>query len=82
MTFEAARDADRLNTQFGRVFALMQDGEWRTLKAISRHLGNASETAVSARLRDMRKPQCGSHTVQRRRVEDVPGLWQYRLVIA
>ena len=74
-------EAERLNTQFGRVFTYMSDGEWRTLRQISSNC-RASEPAASARLRDMRKPECGSHTVQRRRVEDVPGLWQYRLVIS
>ena len=75
-------EAERLNTQYGRVFAFMSDGQWYTLRTIAAATKPASEAAVSARLRDMRKKEFGSHTVERRRVEGVSGLWQYRLVIS
>lgn len=52
----------RLKTQAQRVFFLMQDNAWWTLSDIANTL-NISESGASARLRDFRKPQWGSHTV-------------------
>jgi hypothetical protein len=78
-TLEPALDAERLTTQYERVFNLMRDGEWRTLAQI-RAVTGGSEAAVSARLRDFRKAEHGSHTVERRRVEG--GLFEYRVVVS
>lgn len=79
-TFEAQYDSTRLGTQFDRVRALMQDGQWRTLREIADAIGKGSEAAVSARLRDFRKPQYGAREVERRRRGDARGgLWEYRL---
>lgn len=76
-------DDPRLRRQAFRVFAVMTDGEWRTLHQI--HLitwrmsgKNDSEAAISARLRDFRKPRFGGYTVERRRV-GTSGLFEYRL---
>lgn len=76
-TFDPVLDGPRLNTQLERVLMLMMDHRWRTLASISRLVGG-SEAGVSARLRDLRKPRNGSHTVERKRVKD-SGLWLYRL---
>jgi len=80
-TFNPLYDEDRLRTLLGRVFDLMLDGEWRTLREIqSRTRG--SETAISARLRDFRKPKFGGHAVHRRRRGDcLLGLHEYRLEV-
>lgn len=75
-TYDAERDHVRLKGQLGRVYNLMKDGRWRLLCEINLWAGD-SEASVSARLRDLRKPKFGSHTVERRHVEG--GLWQYRL---
>ena len=70
------RDQPRLTGQLNRVYELMSDGEWRTLTQIAQAVGG-SEAGVSARLRDLRKPHCGSHDVLRNRIHG--GLWAYRL---
>lgn len=74
-TYLEERDHDRLATMFGRVQVVMSDLDWHTLAELARRTGG-SEAAVSARLRDLRKPRFGGHTVERRYVAD--GLWEYR----
>lgn len=78
-TYDPALDQIRLTGQLGRVLALMRDGQWRTLNEIYRVVGG-SEAAISARLRDFRKPKFGGHQVDARR--RTQGLWEYRLVLA
>ncbi len=82
-TFRYERDSERLTQQHLRVFSLMQDGLWRTLKEISLATKDP-EASVSARLRDIRKPRFqalhGKWIVERRYVER--GLWEYRMVKA
>ena len=75
-TFDRARDGGRLQAQFKRVRDLMLDGQWRTLEQLSEATGDP-QASVSARLRDLRKPKFGAHTVLRRYVRK--GLWEYRL---
>ena len=60
------------------VFHLMSDGQWRTLEVIGLPL-NIGDASVSARLRDLRKANYGSHTVERRHVRD--GLFEYCLIV-
>jgi len=75
-TYRAARDGARLTRQLDAVAALMRDGQWRTLRAIAAQVGG-SETAVSARLRDLRKPAFGALVVERRYWQE--GRWLYRV---
>lgn len=75
-TFVPQRDGIRLTAQYLRVFRLMSDMNWRSLKDISSFTGDP-EASVSARLRDLRKEKFGAHTVERRHVES--GLYEYRL---
>lgn len=75
-TFDAVFDFDRLNAQAKRVFRVMADGEWRTLRELAGATGDP-EASVSARLRDLRKPRFGGLTVERRRRGR--GLWEYRI---
>jgi hypothetical protein len=77
-TFEPELDFLRLKGQLARVYDLMKDGQWRTLRQIADITGGA-ETAISARLRDFRKWQFGTHTVERERV--IRGLFRYRLLV-
>ncbi len=77
-TFDRRLDGKRLCGQQKAVYELMKDGRWRTLGRIAEQVGK-SEAGISARLRDLRKPQFGSYQVDRRRVSN--GLWEYRLVI-
>lgn len=71
------RDVQRLTKQFRRVFDLMRDGQWRTLKAISSYTHDP-EASVSAQLRHMRKPRFGGHTINKKYVDN--GLYVYQLI--
>lgn len=77
ITFDPARDGERLAHQMTRVRVLMTDGVWRSLPAIAAATGYP-EASISARLRDLRKARYGSHVVNRRYTGH--GLWEYRLV--
>jgi len=72
-----ARDQVRLSSQYLRVYNLMTDHKWRSLSEIEEAAGGTI-ASVSARLRDMRKPRFGSHTIEKKYVEN--GLWLYRMV--
>ena len=76
--YDHNRDSQRLSKQQEKIFNLMRDGEWRTLKHIA-YVTSAPETSVSAQLRNFRKPKFGSHTVEKD--YDAHGLYYYRLVI-
>jgi hypothetical protein len=68
-TYNPERDYPRLNKLLRAVFDLMKDGRERSLCEIS-GLTGGSEASVSARLRDLRKPKYGGHTVTRRHIHD------------
>lgn len=87
-TFVPEFDAARLSGQLAAVYQLMSDGEWRTLAGIGHAVRRvpgcerATEASLSARLRDLRKPRFGAHTVEHRRRGDAEGgFWEYRLVL-
>ena len=75
-TYDHARDGKRLHAQHHRVLARLRDGEWWTLKRLNQATGDP-EASISARLRDLRKPQFGSNIIEREYVHQ--GLWRYRL---
>ena len=75
-TYDPVKDRKRLTGQLLRVFEVMQDGRWRTLRELA-YLAKASEASASARLRDLRKDKFGGFEVQRKRNDG--GLFQYRL---
>jgi len=79
-TFDPALDEDRLRRQLALVTAIMFDGQWRTLAQLSREADGAPEASVSARLRDLRKPKFGGHTVERQRIPNGNGLHIYRVI--
>jgi hypothetical protein len=78
-TFEPERDEERLSSMLLRVQAIMSDGHWHTLAELAARTGG-SEAAVSARLRDLRKPRFGGHKIIRRHVRR--GLWEYLYIPA
>jgi hypothetical protein len=79
-TYTPALDCTRLTGQLKRVFGVMVKGGWYTLSELSARTGDRSEAALSARLRDLRKPKFGSFEIERRRRgEASAGLWEYRL---
>lgn len=78
-TYRRPLDHVRLASQLYRVHTVMGDGQWRTLGELAAEVG-ATEPAVSARLRDLRKPKYGGfHVEHRRRGDPTHGLWEYRL---
>ena len=78
VTFDRAKDGRRLGRQLERVRAVMADGRWRTLRALSDAV-DAPEASTSARLRDLRKEKHGGLWVQRRRKAGTKGAWEYRV---
>jgi hypothetical protein len=74
-TYEHDRDYGRLGTMLNRVHWVVADGCWHTLAELAALTGG-TEAAISARLRDLRKPKFGAHTIERRHVG--AGLWEYR----
>jgi len=81
-TYDREADLERLTGQNKRVHDLMADGQWRTLAEIAGLLRDP-EASISARLRDLRKPKFGGHTVNRRhRGPKENGLYEYQLVPA
>jgi hypothetical protein len=81
-TYSETLDQARLSTQLLRVYRLLSDSDkWYTLREIADAIGGGSEAGISARLRDLRKPQFGSFIVdRRRRGEPKAGCWEYRLL--
>jgi hypothetical protein len=77
-TYDPARDKERLSKQLYAVLDVMKDGRWRTLPQLA-EATDSPEASVSARLRDLRKPKFGAHTVERQYVSQ--GVFQYRLLL-
>lgn len=78
-TYEPSLDRSRLGAQAQRVLDLMADGRWRSLQEIALATSDP-QASVSARLRDLRKPAFGGHTIDRRHRGDPKlGIYEYRL---
>ncbi len=77
-TYDAALDQRRLSTQLLRVYALMADGQWRTLREIASAIDAASEAGTSARIRQLRNDY-GVRVDSRRRGDGRKGVWEYKL---
>ena len=76
-TFDAVIDGPRLKGQLERVRQFMSDGRWHDLEEIARST-STSMLSVSARVRDLRKPQFGGYVLEVKRVGN-SGLWFYRV---
>lgn len=76
------RHADhvRLGRQRSEVWAVMLTGRWLTLAEIEEATG-APQASASARLRDLRRPKYGGHTVARRKRQAGGAQWEYRLTV-
>jgi hypothetical protein len=85
-TFDPAKDEVRLGRVLEAVLTVMKDGQWRTLFQIRSALAardvHTTEAGISARLRDLRKPWGGGHTVESERVPETSGLWRYRVLVS
>lgn len=75
-TFVEERDGERLARQHRDVLRVMSDNMWRTLDELERETGHP-QASISARLRDLRKPQHGSRAVSKTHMGR--GVWIYRL---
>lgn len=82
-TYLPERDGKRLKSQLEAVRHVMSDGRWRTYADIHRELSllgiRATETSISARMRDLRKPKFGAYEVQSQCIDRDSGLWAYRM---
>jgi len=79
--YSPAFDLERLTGQIRRVYDLMRDGCWRTLDEIATTTGDPA-ASVSAQLRNLRKPEFGSHKIDKRaRGDRSTGLFEYQLFI-
>ena len=76
-TFDPAQDGERLETALDKTRRLMRTGRWWTLAELAQAVG-CSEAGVSARVRDLKKPKFGGHTMETKRVSG--GLFMYRMV--
>ena len=63
--------------QLGAVWDVMRDGQWHTLADIAQRT-NMPEASISARLRDLRKPEHGEWNVSKRAAGG--GKYAYRVV--
>jgi hypothetical protein len=78
-TYVPQMDRARLGEQLQRVLDVVSDGLWRTPEELEAATGDRW-ASISARLRDLRKPQFGGHDVQRQRIKDYDrGNFRYRL---
>ena len=69
-------DQVRLVGQMSRIWELMRDGRWRSLREIADATGSP-EASASAQLRNFRNPRFGGHIVDRIRISG--GLYKYRI---
>lgn len=76
-TYDRREDGKRLGKQLRTVISHMQDGEWRTLRAIAEST-SYPESSVSARLRDIRKRLVRGYTMES--VRRSGGTWVYRMI--
>jgi len=73
-------DYTRLKAQIKDIYELMKDKKWRTLKEISQATGH-EKANCSAQLRNLRKENFGSHTIDKRpRGDRSQGLYEYALI--
>ena len=72
------RDNPRLKGQILRVWEVMKDGRWRTLRQIA-DMTHDPEASISAQLRHLRKDRFGAHQIEREYIDN--GAYKYRLII-
>jgi hypothetical protein len=77
-TYSPELDHKRLTGMLHRIYAVLSNGRWYTLRELSQ-LANGTEASISARLRDLRKVRFGSHTIDKKR--EANGLWRYKMEI-
>jgi hypothetical protein len=78
-TYDREKDAARLMRAQDRVLAFMSDGQWHLPEEVRLELDLPPGTAITSRIRDLRKQRFGAFTVERRRHADGSGRYEYRL---
>lgn len=74
-------DDARLKGQMKRIYDLMKDGKFRTLQEIEQATGDP-QASISGQLRNFRKLQYGSMTVNKQiRGDRERGLYEYQLIV-
>jgi len=76
--YKPDRDNARLTGQLRRIWEIVIDGCWYTLKDIAVRTGDP-EPSISAQLRHLRKPRFGGYIVERKYIAN--GLYQYRVLL-
>ncbi len=82
-TYIPELDYKRLSSQLKRFHDLMIDGQWRTLRSIAEAI-QGSETGVSARFRDLKKPiKDGGKFgyIGNTRRTSIPGVFEYQIIV-
>ncbi len=74
-TYVPELDFDRLSNNLQRVYATLKDGAWHTAE----ELRSVGGTEATRRVRDLRGDVWGPLRIESRRVDDMGGLWEYRL---
>ena len=79
--YTPAFDQERLTGQIRRVFDVMKDGKWRTLREIEDVTGDG-QASISAQIRNLKKPEFGGWPIDKRtRGDRRSGLWEYSLIL-
>lgn len=61
-TYDHARDHKRLTTEFNAVKTILLDGEWHTLPELFARTGYPVTSALTSRIRDLRRRSSASTT--------------------
>lgn len=72
-----AADKRKRTTQRQGVWSAIKSGSWIDVAALRRR-ARGSDSALTARIRDLRKKANGAHKVLCERFAD--GVWRYRLI--
>jgi len=72
------RDGVRLSRQLQRIYELMKEGRWWTLRELEEET-SYPQASISASIRNFRKDKFGGHTVEREYVTN--GIYKYKLVL-
>jgi hypothetical protein len=75
VTYDEQLDGVRLHTQMNKIFEIMSDEGWHTLRGLSEATATP-EASVSAHIRSFRKQRFGGYIVDRRRTNNY---FEYRL---
>jgi len=76
--YNAELDRVRLTGQLKEIYAIMRDGQWRTVGLIADRTGYP-ENSIQAQLRNLRKDRFGGYFVEKRRITP-NGLYEYRVL--